>query len=121
MKDNCTLRLLNQTPNGKIFKCLFCNKVHIEYKNLNFVFEREEFEPFRKYFLNLDPEHWESVNRNSIYNRKIMVPIGHKNFTVMFNTKEIYELKSMLYNMFKGKKELAFIASSEIELLLNSN
>lgn len=121
MHHKCTLRLLNQTLNGKIFKCSECNKIHIEYKNLNFVFEREEFEFFRNYFLELVPEHWEKRNRNSVYNRKILVPIGHKNFTAMFSAEEIHEIKSMMLNMFKGKKEMEFIKLDKLSGKFNLN
>ncbi len=88
---------------------------------MKFTFERKEFEQFRKYFLNLEPEYWESLNKNSVYNRKIMVPIGHKNVVTMFNTSEIYEIKSMLYNMFKGNKLSEFINVDTMNENINLN
>jgi hypothetical protein len=85
--------------NGKIFKCSRCSKIHIEYKNLHFTFSEVEFVFFKDFFLKLEPEKWEFINRNSFYIRKIMVPMGHKNFSALFHATEINELKEMFKNL----------------------
>ena len=89
-------KILSQTANGKVFKCSTCDKIHFEYKNLNFTFSKEKFVLFIKFFLEIDPEEWECLNQNSFYNRKIMVPIGNESFYAMFHAAEIYELKKLL-------------------------
>jgi hypothetical protein len=81
----------------------------VEYKNLNFVFTKARFEFFKDYFLELDAGHWECVNKHTLYSRKIMVPIGHRNFSALFSAEEIYELKSMFGNIGKKISDYEFI------------
>lgn len=115
------IELLNQTLNGRIFRCSICNKIHIEYKNLNFNFSNEEYEYFKDYFFKLEPEKWEIKNRNTCFCRKVMVPIGHRNFNVMFHTSEIYELKNLLNYSKYGNETLRLIKLCNIELKLSLN
>ncbi len=93
--EKCNIKILNQTQNGKIFRCLSCNRLHVEYNNLYFTFTDKEFRKFRKYFLTLDAEYWEEVSKNEICNRKIMIPVGHDNLVTLFNVKEVNELKEL--------------------------
>lgn len=86
-------RIMNQTENGKVFRCSACNKIHIEYKNLNFNFNEEEYENFSSYFMELDGHYWESVNSQVSFRKKIIVPVGHKNLKVLLNNSELEELK----------------------------
>ncbi len=111
----CELQILSQTTNGKIFRCLTCKQIHIEYKNLNFTFSKDDFVLFREYFLELNPEVWAHKNRNTVYTRKIMVPIGHRNFTAMFHTSEIYELKELFKKMKRDTNRLELIGLDNIE------
>lgn len=113
--DKCQYKLISQTKNGKVFRCTCCNTYNIEYKNLNFNFKKEDFIYFIAYFEKLEPEMWEYVNRNAPYCRKILVPIGHKNFTAMFHKAEIYELKQLFRKIRKGYKGTELIELKEIE------
>lgn len=90
--------ILKQTANGKVFKCETCNLIHIEFKNLNFNFSEFQFEHFSDYIQKLNGLEWEGINENSLYNRKIIVPIGHKNFNFMLNNNELIELQELLNN-----------------------
>ncbi len=94
----CSTQILSKTLNGKIFICKTCDKIHIEFNNLNFVFAPEEFKFFRNYFKNLNEHHWKKVNEKSQYDRKIMIPIGHRNFTMLFHVEEIQEMRQLLGN-----------------------
>lgn len=118
---NCKLYVISRTLNGKIFHCHTCNKIHIEYKNLNFNFSEDEFIFFKDYFLKLDPEKWEKINRDTCYCRKVMIPIGHKNFTAMFHAAEIYELKELFKKTRNRYNEDDLIKLKEIESGLNFN
>jgi hypothetical protein len=110
----CKLEVLSRSINGKIFKCHTCNKIHIEYKNLNFTFSENEYHFFKDYFLKLEPEKWERINQNTFYKKKIMVPIGHRNFTAMFNTEEIYEIKNMFTGIKQQNVGISFIDANKI-------
>jgi len=98
-------KLINKTENGRVFKCSNCGAIHVEYKNLNFNFSEEQYQHFAKYINELDGSEWEYKNRNSYYRRKIIIPIGHKNFNVLLNNNELQELKQ-LFNEKKQKNSV---------------
>ena len=98
--------VMNQTENGKIFRCSGCNKIHIEYKNLNFNFDEEEYENFANYFMELDGPYWESVNTHVEFGRKIIVPVGHRNLNMLLNTRELEELKQLFSGPITNQLEL---------------
>ncbi len=88
-------KTISQTENGIIFKCASCSKIHIVYKNLNFNFDKEEYEKFAKYFEELNGHYWEYLNKKSPYQRKIQLPIGLKNFNILLNNDELREIKQL--------------------------
>lgn len=87
---------LFNTKNGRVFKCKNCKAIHIEYKNLNFNFNKKQYDHFRNYIAELNGELWEYKNQTSLYRKKIVIPIGHKNFNVLLNKEELNELKDLL-------------------------
>ena len=99
-------KTINQTENGKIFRCPDCNKIHIEYKNLNFSLNDKEYESFVNYFKELDGQYWEKINSNVPYRRKIIVPIGHKNVNILLNNTELQELKKLFSKPLVMKQEM---------------
>ena len=117
----CKIDILSKTLNGKVFKCDTCKKIHIEFKNLNFIFSNEEFKFFQDYFSKLDPSHWHQKNQGSSYHRKVMVPIGHRNFTTMFHVSEVHEFKKLLKGVGKMTQVPSLLAVDHFaeELILN--
>lgn len=89
---------ISQTENGHVFLCHACNMIHFEYKNINYNFEEEDYLHFTKYFLKLDGEHWENINEDIYFRRKIIVPGGFPTFNLLLNNEELVELK----DLFKG-------------------
>ncbi len=88
--------LIYKTKNGKLFKCNECQKFHLEFKNLNFNFSTEQLEKFAEYIKGINGKKWENINKNSTFERKIIIPIGHKTLRVLFNVEELLELKELL-------------------------
>ena len=99
---------INETQNGRVFKCSKCNAIHIEYKNLNFNFSEKQYKHFADYILKLDGNEWEHKNRNSHYRRKIIIHVGHKNINLLLNNAELQELKQL----FSTKKQENRISES---------
>ncbi len=89
-------KIIRKTQHGKIFKCDKCAKIHIEFNNLSFNFDNTEFKQFANYFKKLNGPYWEKQNKDTIYRRKIFVPIGHKNVTFLLNNEELQEFKLLL-------------------------
>lgn len=99
-------KTINQTENGKIFRCSSSNKIHIEYKNLNLNFNDKEYEFFVNYFKELDGQYWEGINSNSPYRRRIIVPIRHKNVNILLNNTELQELRKLFSKPIIKKQEM---------------
>lgn len=89
------MEVLSRTKNGQVYICKKCNMIHIEYGNLNFNFSKKEFEEFANYIINLDGAFWQDENKYAPFNRKIIIPIGHKNFNVLLSLAELNEMKSL--------------------------
>ncbi len=103
-------KLINQTPNGRVFICPNCDKIHIEFHNFLFSFNDEEYHYFKQCFAWMDGCHYESINSDIVYSRKIIVPIGHKNASMMLNRYELVELQ-MLLNGSKVKQHPSYFLS----------
>lgn len=88
--------LFSKTENGKVFICSKCNEIHVEFKNFNFNFSQSEYLHFSNYFMKIEADEWEYKNRETFYNRKIIIPLGYKNFNMMLNKEELLELKQLL-------------------------
>ncbi len=101
--------------------CETCEKIHIEFKNLNFIFAPDEFKFFQNYFRNLNEYHWESINEKSQYDRKIMIPIGHRNFTMLFHVEEVQEIRKLLYNYNKKTKAMELVEFKHLSTTLELN
>ena len=81
-----------------------CTKIHIEFNNLEFHFNRIEYYNFVDYFKNLDGSYWEDKNRNAPYLKKIIVPIDHTNIRILLSNEDLIELKELI-TIKKVKKE----------------
>ncbi|TKG95741.1 hypothetical protein EYV94_05455 [Puteibacter caeruleilacunae] len=119
--ENCKTKILNETKSGKLFRCLSCDKIHIEFQNLYFTFNNEEYKKFKEYFLELDGEYWEDVNKNVICRRRIMVPIGHQRLILLFNNEEIRELKKLFSYDLRFGNLLSMISYSSIDAKVSKN
>lgn len=109
------MNIIKETMNGRIFKCNKCNAIHLEYKNLNFNFSEKDFNNFIKYFQEIDADFCEKTNSNSEFKRKIILPIGHQNFNILFDKNEFKEFKELLIQ--KEQKEhhyLEIIENKEV-------
>lgn len=106
MKHSAKQAIINQSPNGIVFTCTSCNKIHIEFKNLNFNFTAKQYDYFVQYFNNLQIEIWEEKNENTLYRRKIIVPIGHHSFNIMLHRLEVIELRQLL-NQYQSETKMS--------------
>lgn len=89
-------RIINVTDFGIVFKCSCCQKIHIEFNNINFNFTEEQYRNFSEYLNNLDGEYWEEKNRFSVFKRKIRIPLDKSSFCLMLNKEELVGLRQLL-------------------------
>ena len=98
------IKIINETKNGRVFTCPDCDKLHIEFNNLVFNFNEREYTHFSNYIKSLNGQFWEYLNLNTYYKRKIFIPLGHKNFTLLFNNSELTEIQELVGRK-NGKKQ----------------
>ncbi len=108
--------LFSKTENGKVFICSKCNQIHVEYKNLNFNFSQKDYIYFTNYFLKIKADEWEYKNKDTFYKRKIIIPLGHKNFNMMLNKEELIELKELLSSK-NHQSQLELISTSFLNFI----
>jgi len=99
----------NITENGKVFTCLKCNKIHIEFNNLNFSFSEIEYKSFKEYVLKLNGEKWEAINNDSVFERKIHISILNNSFSIVLHNYELEEFKNLLNGDSDTEQEFYFI------------
>ena len=86
---------ISKIRSGELSKCIRCNVYHLEFNNLFFEFGLNELKRFRKYLFDLDIDYWETKYACPKRKRKIPVPSTQRNLILMFNRREIEELKSL--------------------------
>lgn len=90
-------KVIKRTTAGIIFKCSKCNKIHIEFGNMNFDFTESELVEFRNYIERLDGEYWEIKNAHTLFARKIRIPLGvRSSFYFLLNSSELEQLKELI-------------------------
>jgi len=119
--ENTKQVILRQTLHGKVFKCVTCKLIHIEFKNLNFNFSDSQYTRFAAYMKGLDGEHWEYTNRDSSYSRKILIPIGYQNINILFNSQELAEFKDLLQVQLVHRSYTLSIETSHADFTLFLN
>jgi hypothetical protein len=92
----CKIKTLARSRSGKVFRCLSCRRIHVEFNNFYFTFTDEQFSKFRDYFLELDVAYLEGESIQSPCNRKIMIPFESCGFHALFHPEEIRELQFLL-------------------------
>jgi hypothetical protein len=88
--------LLNKTKNGVLLWLKGCKNYQLTYKNLNFNLTEEELLAFENYLKKVDIEYWEEEYKNSIYDKKIPIPTLQKNFIILLDRFEVFELIQLL-------------------------
>lgn len=113
--------IINQTINGKVYRCTTCNKIHVDYKNLSFTFNKPEYQNFSQYMKKLDGEYWAQKNEEHSGNRKIMIPINHQNLILNFSMAEIVELKDLLASQINAGSNFKWITTHCMNFQISDN
>lgn len=107
--------ILSKTTNGIIFKCDSCKSIHIEYKNINFNFTKEQLNYFIDSIFDINATKVYEQNKHILYKRKIVIPIGNQNVNVLLNKEELIELKELLWSVRNKNKLSKTIAIGSLE------
>ena len=119
--EESNFKILSKCKNGKIFRCASCDKIHVEYKNFYFSFEDEEYNFFKKFFMNLDYKSEQEFTKNELCQRRLKVSVGHPNLIALFNSTEIDELKTLLRGYRKQDDWVEIVAPEAINKQFSNN
>lgn len=92
----CNFTKVKETRNGILIYMNHCKKFQLSFNNLHFSLDIIELETFKSYLRKVDIGYWEKEYENSIYNKKIPIPTLQKNFIILIDRYELFELLSLL-------------------------
>lgn len=95
-----SLKIISKVKSGELSLCKDCNIYHLEFNNIYFEFNVQQFNFFKAYLIEIDSQFWEKKYACSNFKRKIPIPSMQDNLILMFNRQEIEELKTLI----SGKK-----------------
>lgn len=90
------LKIIGTVKSGELSFCKSCNIYHLEFNNIYFEFNLQQFNYFKTYILAIDSQFWEQKYACASFKRKIPIPSMQDNLVLMFNRQEIEELKSLI-------------------------
>jgi hypothetical protein len=90
------LKTLVKVKSGELSLCKACNSYQLQFNNLFFELNTEEFDAFKNYVFNIELDYWEHKYACSKMKRKIPIPSLQKNLLLIFSRQEIKELKALL-------------------------
>jgi len=108
------MKVLNKSTHGQVFLCDKCEAIHVEFKNFAFNFSEKQYQHFLSYIENLDADYWETQNAQSFYQRKIIIPLGEHNMSLLLNKAELNELKDLMH-LRKTKQHFQYVHHAQIK------
>ncbi|WP_027076428.1 DUF6686 family protein [Maribacter antarcticus] len=106
----CTL---SKNKDGQLTYCSTCDIYHLYFNNIYLEFKQSEMECFKKFITHINIEYWESSNDRVLQKRKIPIQTMQQNLAMVFNRRELYSLKAILFET--NDKIDAPISLSEID------
>lgn len=113
------IKVISEVKKGQLFVNETCNLYYLNYNNLLFELTPQEFDALRNYVCNIEMDYWEHKYSGSNLSRKIPIPSTQQNLYLMFNRKEIEDLKSLL--MDPNYDESRLLKTHEIEYRAYAN
>lgn len=107
------LRKLSKSNSGELLVCEQRLIYHLEFNNMYFEFNENQFDHFKMYVLGIDCQYWECKYACSSFKRKIPIPSMQDNLLLMFSRQEIEELKSLL--RFENREAAALLNVDDID------
>ncbi|OGS70114.1 MAG: hypothetical protein A3G95_02365 [Flavobacteria bacterium RIFCSPLOWO2_12_FULL_31_7] len=104
----CNFTKVKETKNGSLIYMNNCKKFQLSFNNLHFSLDQIELDTFKDFLRKVDIGYWEKEYENSIYNKKIPIPTLQKNFIILIDRYELFELLSLLDFDTKNKGFLTY-------------
>ncbi|MFW5767888.1 MAG: DUF6686 family protein [Bacteroidales bacterium] len=84
------------TDKGQIVRNVPENNIIMEFGNLSWKLSVLQFRMLRQFITKIDGDHFEKLNANSFYRRKIRIPIKGTNLSILLSTDELEDLKKLI-------------------------
>ncbi|MFO7878563.1 MAG: DUF6686 family protein [Bacteroidota bacterium] len=84
------------TDKGQIVRNVPENNIIMEFGNLSWKLSVLQFRMLRQFITKIDGPHFEKMNANSFYRRKIRIPIKGTNLSILLSTDELKDLKKLV-------------------------
>ena len=117
---SCQIKILSQTPNGRLTVCEYSNTFTLVFKNIFLELDVNQYQRFKEFLQYLDISYWEAEYKHiKSLKRKIPIPTSQENLILMFKPDEINELE-VLFNL-RNKNAPRLISFYQIDekLILN--
>ncbi|MUU79414.1 DUF6686 family protein [Winogradskyella endarachnes] len=114
-----SIKTISKVSNGELSICKNCNVYHLEYNNIYFEFTVKQYEQFKNYLLNIEPDYWEDRYADADLKRKIPIPSLQSNLVLMFNRQEISELKYLFCNSYSVFETYLKVEDIDAMVILN--
>jgi len=88
--------IIHETKNGFIFKYRGCRIIHVEFGNILWQFEPEDFKNFRAFIDNLEIKKLEKLNHKILNRRKVFIQMKNSRQKLVFHVDEVLELRKLL-------------------------
>lgn len=112
--------ILHNSKNGQIFICNQCRKIHLEFGNFTFDFSSQvHLKSFLEHLEVVDGAYYEELNRQSAYQRKIMIPVPETRMKLLFTLNELDEIRHLI-RRFIGSAKNELISVTRIEVDFNT-
>lgn len=112
--------ILYCSKNGQIFICNQCRKIHLEFGNFTFDFSsRSQLKNFLEHLEQVDGSYYQELNRQSAYQRKIMIPVPEARMKLLFTLNELEEIRHLI-RRFIGSAKNELISVTRIEVDFNT-
>ncbi len=113
------IKLLSRTKSGELSFCKACNVFHLVFNNLFFELNVKEFNRLRSYIYTIKVDYWEHKYACPKIRRKIPLPSMQDNLIIMFNRKEIKELRLLLSANPVGIDNLLSVDDIDYAMIIN--
>lgn len=91
------IKIISRIKKGHLSICEECNMYHLTFNNLFFEFTEDEFKSFKRHLSLLEIDYWENKYSCQVINRKIPIPTLQQNLVLIFNRREIEDLKVLIF------------------------
>ncbi len=111
-----------KSANEQAFKCVSCKKIHLEFGHFSVDFPgKKDLQIFLTFLQIIDGPKFEEENNQSIYRRKISVPMEGYGIKLQFTKGELIELQSLISNCInqKSPEELVVPGFKKLNGVLN--